>query len=342
MTTKVAIAGAGYFSAYHLDGWQRLDGVEVCGILDPDRDRASRLVSGTSIPTFASLEQLLNTVRPDVLDIVTPPETHAEIALAAAQRNIDVIVQKPLAPSWDEAVQLVEALGSLPVRFMVHENWRWQPWYRAIKSLSDDGTTGRLFGASFRLRTGDGWQPDAYVERQPYFRFMPRLLLHETGIHLVDTFRFLLGEVETVHAITHRRNAAIAGEDEAIVVLEFVDGATAVLDASRYNEPDAGTPDPRYTFGTARIDAERGHFQLPGDGQVMWKALGEDATVLLPNPPRIGFAGDSVHALQAHFLKCRRDGTAFEAEGDDYLRSVAVVEACYEAARSRRPTRVAY
>ncbi|MEZ5906603.1 MAG: hypothetical protein R3C69_16410 [Geminicoccaceae bacterium] len=78
----------------------------------------------------------------------------------------------------------------------------------------------RLFQASFRLRTGDGQGPRAYLDRQPYFQQMGRFLVHETAIHFIDVFRFLLGEPEAVLARLVRLNPAIAGED-AGVIFEF-------------------------------------------------------------------------------------------------------------------------
>ena len=68
---------------------------------------------------------------------------------------------------------------------------------------------------------------DAYLARQPFFREYPRLLIYETGVHFIDTFRFLLGEVATVVAETKRLNPAIRGEDAGQVLLEVperVDG----------------------------------------------------------------------------------------------------------------------
>ena len=111
---------------------------------------------------------------------------------------------------------------------------------------------------------GDGWPEDAYLDRQPFFRDYPRLLVYETGVHFLDTFRYLGGEVESVYARLQQRNALIKGEDAGQVVIGFKSGGTAILDASRYNESEA--VDARYTFGTTRIDGSEGHLELDTDG----------------------------------------------------------------------------
>ena len=60
---------------------------------------------------------------------------------------------------------------------------------RAIKQVQQDGTIGAFTHLHFLMRLGDGWGDDAYLARQPFFRDYPRLLIHETGVHFIDTFR---------------------------------------------------------------------------------------------------------------------------------------------------------
>lgn len=327
--------GAGYFSRFHFDAWRRLPGVEIVALADHRPERARAAAAQFGIPRTCSAQELaalLDAERPDFVDLITPPETHLELVRLAAARGIAVVCQKPLAPSWEECVAVVAAARAGGIRFMVHENWRWQPWYREMKRQLDAGAIGELFSISVRTRLGDGWPADAYLARQPYFRTYPRLLLYETGVHFLDTFRFLGGEITSVYARLQRRNPAIAGEDAGQIVCGFAGGATALLDASRYNE--AETADPRYTFGTVRLDGRGGHLELDLEGNLTLKPLGEPAVRLEYAHERRGFAGDSVLALQRHFVDRMRDGSAFESSGEDYLRTTALVEACYRSQAS--------
>jgi predicted dehydrogenase len=200
------------------------------------------------------------------------------------------------------------------------------------------GTLGEFTHVSFSMRTGDGWGPGAYLARQPFFRDYPRLLLHETGVHFVDTFRFLLGEVVAVFAHLRRLNPVIQGEDAGQLLLEFASGATAVWDANRYNEAD--TESPRYTFGHLRIDATRGHLTMDTASTIRIKPLGEPARNLEYVRADVNFAGDCVYFLQRHFVDCMLSGDDFESTGLDYLKTIEVVEAAYESARLRQAVRV--
>lgn len=324
--------GAGYFSRYHLDAWARIPEVEIAALVDRDVARAQQAAAPYGIARVEGAEELarlLREVQPDFVDLITPPETHLELVTIAAASRAAIICQKPLAPTWEQSLEVVAAARATGARFMVHENWRWQPWYREIRRQIEAGTLGNVFTISVRMRTGDGWAADAYLGRQPFFRTATRLLIHETGVHYLDVFRFLGGEVSTVFARLQKRNAAIAGEDAGQIVCGFANGATAILDASRYNEAD--TTDPRFTFGTVRIDGSRGHIELDTEGRLGFKPLGEPVRELAYACERRGFAGDSVYALQRHFVARLLDGGKFESTGEDYLRTTALVEACYRS-----------
>ena len=329
--------GAGYFAPFQYEAWSRIPEVEILAVVNRNVERARELAAKFALPRaagMAELPALLDELKPDFLDIITPPETHLELVKLAAARGIAVICQKPLAPTWDEAVAVVDVAKYAGIPFLVHENWRWQPWYREMKRQLDAGTLGKLFSISARMRMGDGWPADAYLARQPFFRTYPRLLVHETGVHFLDAFRFLGGEIVSVYARLQKRNTAIVGEDAGQIVCGFASGATAILDASRFNEAD--TPDPRYTFGTVRIDGGKGHLELDTDGTLTLKLLGQPSRKLDYTHERRGFAGDCVYALQRHFVDCMASGHEFESTGDDYLKTVALVEACYRSSAANR------
>jgi len=226
--------------------------------------------------------------------------------------------------------------GSVPL--MVHENFRFQPWYREIKRLLDQQEIGDLLHTlSFRTRTGDGWQSDAYLARQPYFRTMPRFLIFETGVHFIDTFRFLAGEIDGVYASLRRLNPNIAGEDAGIVLFEFSSGARGSWDANRFNEPN--TDDPRYTFGEALVEGNGGTIRLYADGRLTVQHLGEKEQEHAYEHGKKNFAGDCVIATQRHFVQCLRESKPFETCGQKYLRTLAVQEAIYKSAETGSPVR---
>lgn len=330
---KGAAMGAGYFSRFQYEAWSRIPEVEMAAIYNRTEEKARALMAQYGISRYyASWREMIDQERPDFVDIITPPETHEEMCAYAAARGVHIICQKPLAPTLDASRRIVETARAAGVRFMVHENWRWQPWYREIKRMQEAGTIGEFTHIHFLMRMGDGWGENAYLDRQPFFRDYPRLLVYETGVHFIDTFRYLLGEVLEVYAHLRRLNPVIRGEETGQVFLRFAGGATAIWDANRYNEVES--PSPRYTFGQMRIDAMGGHLTLDTEANLRVKPLRQPGCDVEYPHRNINFGGDCVYALQRHFVESMRTGAPFEANGEDYLKTLAVVEAVYESACS--------
>ena len=268
--------------------------------------------------------------RPDFVEICTRPESHLPLVRLAAENGAHVLCQKPAAPTLDALREMITVCVQARVRFMVHENWRWQPWYREIKRIQSSGAVGDFTHIHFLTRTGDGWQENAYLDRQPFFREYPRLLVYETGVHFIDTFRYMLGEVTEVYAHLRRLNPAIRGEETGQLFFRFVGGATAIWDANRYNEVEAASP--RLTFGQMRIDAMGGHITLDTEANLRVKRLGQPGYDVVYPHDNLNFAGDCVYALQRRFVDAMASGEDFEANGDDYLRTLVVVDAVYQSA----------
>ena len=277
---------------------------------------------------------MLAEMKPDVVDIITPPDTHLATLRAVLDFRPKVIIcQKPFCASLKEARLAVALAKDADVPLVIHENFRFQPWYRKIKSLIDKGALGDVLQLSFRLRPGDGQGARAYLERQPYFQTMPRFLLHETGVHWVDTFRFLMGSPDAVFADLRRLNPAIAGEDAGYFLFRYKNGARALFDGNRHL--DHASENPRLTFGGALIEGTGGTLALPGDGALWQPAFGAaQANRVFAPRGWPGFAGDCVHALQSHVAQGLRSGAGFENEAQDYLSIIEAEEAIYRSAET--------
>jgi len=326
---KGVCVGAGYFSHFQYEAWQRIPEVTITAMCNRNAERAKAIMDKFGIAHhYTDYREMLEKEKPDFVDIITPPPTHLEMCRTAAGMGIHVICQKPLAPTLDEARQIVASTNEAGVRFMVHENWRFQPWYREIKRLLDDGAVGeKIHVMSFRSRMGDGWGAEAYLNRQPYFRDYPRLLVYENGVHFIDTYRYLGGEIRRVYAVLKKLNPVIAGEDFGVVVFHFESGATGLWDANRYNE--SNTPNPRYTFGEFLVDADGGSIRLYNDGRLTIQKLGEPEEDHEYQHEDRNFCSDCCYTTQRHFIDRMLDGKPFETDGANYLRTLAVQDAGY-------------
>ena len=325
---KVACAGAGYFSQFHYRSWARLDRVALVGSCNRDIAKAR----ATGLPAYSDLGRMLAEQAPDLLDIILPPEAHAAAIRTALQAGVRwIICQKPFCRDLAEAETITAEAEAAGTTIIVHENFRFQPWYRAIKAALERGDVGDLLQATFRLRPGDGQGPEAYLARQPYFQTMPRLLVHETAVHWVDTFRYLLGDPLSVYADLRRINPVIAGEDAGHILFEHPGGVRALFDGNRLL--DHASDNLRRTMGEALFEGTGGTLSLTGDGAVRLRRFGgSEVTELLPPDTGTGFGGDCAHALQAHVVAGILEGTALENRAPDYLTVVRIEVAIYASA----------
>ncbi len=332
---RVAAVGTGYFSQFHYNAWARMHDaglVELVALCNRGREAGETMAARHGIPrVFQDLGQMLDHTQVDLVDVITPPVTHVASVRAALERNCAVICQKPFTPSLVEAEALVEEIESCRGRVYVHENFRFQPWYPKIKSMLDAGAVGQPYQVSFWLRPGDGQGPDAYLQRQPYFQQMPRFLVHETAIHLVDTFRYLFGEMRAVYAQLSRLNPVIAGEDAGLILFEFDHGVRGVFDGNRLVDHVADNP--RLTMGELRIEGSAGTLTLDGNANIAFRGHGSQSSVAVPfDWQNNDFGGDCVYLTSLHIVRHLIDGSPAMNSARAYLTNLRIEEAVYHSA----------
>ncbi len=324
---RVAFAGAGLMSRFHLDGWAEVEGADVVAICDPVAERAEGRAAEYGIPAvYTDFARMLDDARPDAVDIATPVETHADLVRIAANRGVHACSQKPVTPTVAEAEGLIADVGER-IRFMVHENFRWRPHYLQMGEWLREGRIGRVTHARMTVRSpglappADGSTPPDLV-RQPYLATFRRLIAFELLIHQLDVLRSLLGEFEVVSVEMDRINKDLVGEDVAIVVMRGEDGMTAVVDGSMSAPGYPARPSDRLELiGTAdTMVFDGGRLFLVGGGM----------------PP-------VEHDVAANFRACFanavrdfadgvRTGAPFWTDRLDNLESLRLMERCYEVA----------
>lgn len=332
---RVAVVGAGFVAPHHLAGWRALPEVELVGLASLDLERNVDLARRFGIPaTCGDLEAMLDAQQPHVLDICTPPELHADHAAAAARRGIHVLCQKPVAPDLVTARAMRDRARQQGVRLMVHENFRFRPWYREVKRQLDSGILGGVFyvrsDGRFAGTVTSAEHPDTAwsIARQPSFVEPTRLLLLESVIHQIDVCRYLFGEPSSVYAQARRISPQVKGEDLVSLSMRFGD-TIAIIERSYAAR---GYPPPPMASEILTVEAERGalfldreghlriEIDVPGERQTLHSVLElEDAY------PR------SYAATIRHFVEALRHGTPFETDIEDNLRTLSAVIAAYES-----------
>jgi D-apiose dehydrogenase len=335
-TLNIACLGTGYFSHFHYDAWSRIQNVSLVGVCNRNLQNAQEFAKKYNIAVAESdFEQLLIKTKPDIVDIITPPQTHLAYVTLAAKHGVNVICQKPFGETLADAEVMVAIANKANITLVIHENFRFMPWYRAIKTLLDSGQCGDILDVNFYLRPGDGQGLNAYLARQPYFQTMERFLVHETAIHLVDTFRYLFGEVTSVYADLRRCNNAIKGEDSGIIIFDFNKNLRAVFNGNRLL--DHASSNTRRTMGELLIEGTRGTISLDGEARIWIREFGEAQAREINYPWHDkNFGGDCVFQCIEHIVEHFIAGTPLENTGHDYLDNIYIENAIYQSATEKR------
>lgn len=323
---RVALAGAGNISPYHLAAWQQA-GAEVAAICDPVRARAEQRAHEFAIPaTFTDYREMLAAVRPDAVDIASPMDTHSTFVLAALAAGAHALCQKPLCGTLAEAHALVAALPRSGPRLMVHENWRFRPWYRAIARWLGEERLGQV--RQVRLAwLNSGLLPDVNGElpifaRQPYMAKLRRLLVGEVLIHHLDTLRFLVGPLTVRGAVLAHGCSTAAGESTASILLAGPRGEAIFLEGNMMARGYPARP-----LDRCEILGDAGRVLLDAGVLTLESARPERLVYDLDAAYQESFDGTI-----AHFTECLRGGREFETSPGDNLHTLALVEEVYASA----------
>lgn len=334
-TIRIGVIGCGFYAQNHLNAWRDLTpfGAALAAVCDVDPAKAEAAGETFGVPWYTEVEAMLSTEKLDAVDIVTRQDTHREIAEATIGRGIPTIVQKPFAPTWEDATAIVEAAKKAGVWLAVHENFRYQAPLRAVRKVIDSGAIGEPSWARISFRTGF----DVY-RTQPYFYDEERFVIADVGVHVLDVSRFLLGDVRHISCETQRRNPKVRAEDTATMLLRHESGAVSVVEVTY----EARRADDWFPETLLEIEGPRGSIIVTAGSQMKLTSDGE-ATTSDIGTPLLPWTSHPWHVSQEgalgacrHFLDCLQRGVPAETRGEDNLKTYALVDAAYRAATEHR------
>jgi predicted dehydrogenase len=331
-----ALIGCGYVSRFHLEAWSRVAQARLVAVCDRDPSRLARASELVPLArTYTDAAELYEREGAlDFVEICTGPESHRVLVALAARHGVDILCQKPAALVRDDFRAMIDVCESRGARLMIHENWRFRPWYRAMRAEIDAGAIGRLIRLRIAHRETRALRPDGFAN-QPYLNTMPRLILMDMGCHLVDTARYLFGEIQTISATFGRYGAANLGEDVAMLAVTFDGGGLGLLDLSWCASADCARPE--WALNETVAEGTLGTLKLLTDGSLEWISPAgrrEHRPVQLPADDQVYVEGYA--ATQRHFIEGLLNGREHETNATDNLKTMDVVWAAYRSAEEGR------
>ena len=331
MPLRAGLVGCGNITDTHARA-AREAGLGIAAFFGRDPKKAEAMAARYGGRAFARYEDFLAHRPMDLVVIGSPSGVHAEQGIAAAARGLHVLVEKPIDVSTASGEALVAAAGKAGVKLGVLFQDRLKPDLVRLHAFLGRGGLGRALVASARVK----WhRPPEYYSASRW-RGTKALdggaALVNQGIHTLDLLLWLLGPVTDVRALTATVLHAIEGEDVALALLRFASGALATFEATTVAFP--GYP------RRVEISGTEGTVIVEGDRVV--------AADLRTSVPGLVSAGDEGRASAAtavvadatphrrvleDFARAIASGSPPACDGREGLRSLAVVEAVYAAAR---------
>ena len=341
MKYKTAIVGCGAISAKHIKACiDTSDSSDLAALCDIDTGRAAALAreyaetSGCAAPrVFGSHAEMLSEINPDVVSIATSSSTHYQIAMDCLNTGAHLILEKPIALSVSKAVEIVETARKLERKLAVCFVTRYAPHVQALHKAVKAGELGNIFHGAIQLRWNRG---DDYFTSAPWrgtWRKDGGMLMNQ-GTHGIDLLLWLMGgEVSSVYGVGRRFQRPVEAEDFASAIIQFKDGAVAVVEATINTYPSNLTQ-------TLTLFGKTGTVVLDGThmGNVAtWRVAGDDGQKAEKSPgidTNGGLQGHS--ALYDDFFDAIKNKRQPLVDGDEGLRSLRAILAIYKSMRDRK------
>jgi len=336
---KAAIIGCGIIGKLHAKAYRDAKEIQLAAVVDEAEDRAAALGGEFGVPSYTRTEEVLARADIDFIDICTPSGMHADAAIAAARAGKHCLCEKPLDITPQRCDKMIAAFKKSRTTLGGVFQHRFADEVRQTKTAIDDGRFGRITLATCST---PWWRTQEYYDSGAWrgtWKFDGGGALMNQSIHAIDLLVWLAGPIKTVTARTallaHER---IEVEDVAVAVCEFESGALGVIQGTTAAYPGSGVR--HEIMGTG------GTVYLVNDKIELWKLRDEEGAEKPPAAASENAGAASDPKVLAGILFTRnfddiaraaRAGTAPCVSGPEAKKSVEVICAIYQSARTGKP-----
>jgi UDP-N-acetylglucosamine 3-dehydrogenase len=217
---KVAVVGVGAMGRHHARIYSQLDGVELVGIADLNRETAEKIAKEYNCRTYTDYKEMILKEKPDAVSIAVPTVHHRNVALFAIEHGLNVLIEKPIAHTVDAAKEIEEKAAEKGVILMVGHIERFNPAIRELKKVIEGGALGEVKAMSAR-RVG------------PFTNRITDVgVIVDVGVHDIDIMSYLFNDAIT-GVYTSAGDCHGATETYAMMMLRFSRGGTGIIETNR-------------------------------------------------------------------------------------------------------------
>jgi UDP-N-acetyl-2-amino-2-deoxyglucuronate dehydrogenase len=329
---KFALVGCGRIAKRHSEllGLGQIPNATLSAVCDIDEAKAQKLASQFGVPAFTDMHRMMTDADVDVVVILTESGRHAEHTCALAKYGKHIVVEKPMALSLDDADAMIRVCDLAGIKLFVVKQNRFNVPVVQLRKALEQGRFGKLVLGTVRVR----WSRDQKYYDQDSWRGTWALdggVLTNQASHHVDLLEWMMGDVESVYAMTTTALVNIESEDTAVVALRFRNGALGVIEATTAVRP-------KDLEGSVSVLGEGGSVEIGGfavNQMKTWQftqptAGDEDVIAKYSvNPPNV--YGFGHQAYYEHVVDCILNRKTQLVDGLQGRKSLELISAIYES-----------
>lgn len=314
---RVIQVGAGGFGLSWLEVISKSSGIELVGVADlvpENHEKANEVLKDDKVQYFEQYADAFRALEADIAIIVTPPQTHKQVAVDALKAGLHVFMEKPIAQTIEDAIELQIIAKKYPQRVMISQNYRWRPEIQALKKAVEKQIAGPIEYVEwvFRRATNFGGWRDHYKE----------IVIEDMSIHHFDLMRYLLGKnASTVYAKSKRPSWSwFKGNPTASVTMTFEDTLVNYFASWVTSGPETSWN------GDIKLHGQKGVIELTNDVPAFVSSNGQKTLLSLPEMERV----DREYSLY-EMVKALEENREPVTSLDDNLNSFGIVGAAVES-----------
>ena len=325
---KAALVGCGRIGARHAAILAGSSEAHLAACVEIDRRRREEVAAVYGSRAYRNTADMLAREEPDLVSFCTPSGLHAAGVIEAASAGVPyIVVEKPMALRLEDADRMIRACDAASAQlFVVHQN-RYNPSILRLREAMHRGRFGRLVLGTVRVR----WcRPQSYYDQADWRGTwaMDGGVFSNQAAHHVDMLRLLMGEIDTVRAISSRRLVRIEAEDTGAAMLRFRSGALGIVEATTAARPVD-------LEGSTSILGELGTVEVGGLAMneiKVWKFQNpepEDASVVaesVTRPPDVyGFGHRAFYEAVFAHIRSGHQGAEDDWDGRSAMEAICAI-----------------
>jgi UDP-N-acetyl-2-amino-2-deoxyglucuronate dehydrogenase len=340
-----AIVGTGLISTTHYEQISAIEGAKLVAVYSRSEKKAKSLAEKAGADWYTDYNEMLKRKEIDIVSIITPSGTHADMAIEAARAGKHVMVEKPMDISLEKAQQMIEVCREHHVKLSVISQHRFDASTMRIKADIDSGRFGKMVLGQAAV---NWYRPQSYYDTSKWrgtIKMDGGGVLINQAIHTIDLFQYLMGEVESVYAHTAiLAHEGIEVEDVAVATVKFKNGGLGTIAGTTAAYPGLSARlEIIGTTGTAVIENDQltKHYlrDLNNESEVINLATknhnGKTRNHASVNPSALD---GSSHRLQfIDMINAIQEDREPLINGEEGLKPLKIILAIYQSARTGQP-----